>query len=86
MLFKLIKNLPSLFNQHYQQVLTHGDFSVMGILVDENEFEIIRIVDWSPATTMPFGLELDILFLTTGYITRNSWHDYACKRLLQNTF
>jgi aminoglycoside phosphotransferase (APT) family kinase protein len=46
MLSKLMENLPSLFGQDYPQVLTHGDFSVTNILVDENEFEITGIVDW----------------------------------------
>jgi hypothetical protein len=29
---------------------------------------------------------LDILFLTTGFMTKDGWHDYGCKRLLQDTF
>ncbi|KAK0629985.1 hypothetical protein B0T17DRAFT_589618 [Bombardia bombarda] len=86
MLPKLIESLPSLFSQDYPQVLTHGDFSVTNILVDENEFGITGIVDWSLAAVMPFGMDLDILFLTTGFMTRDGWHDYACKLLLQDTF
>ncbi|KAI5864082.1 kinase-like domain-containing protein [Durotheca rogersii] len=86
MLSKLIENLPSLFSQDYPQVLTHGDFSVTNILVDENKFEITGIIDWSLAAVMPFGMDLDILFLTTGFMTRDGWHDYACKPLLQDTF
>ena len=86
MLSKLIENLPSLFSQDYSQVLTHGDFSVTNILVDENKFEITGIVDWSLAAVMPFGMDLDILFLTTGFMTRGGWHDYAYKKLLRDTF
>jgi aminoglycoside phosphotransferase (APT) family kinase protein len=82
MLSKLIENLPLLFNQDYPQVLTHGDFSVTNILVDENKFEITGIVDWSLAAVMPFGMDLDILFLPTGFMTQDGWHDYACKLLL----
>ncbi|KAF4439742.1 Mus38-like protein [Fusarium austroafricanum] len=77
MLSKLIEILPSLFSQDYPQVLTHGDFSVTNILVDEDKFEITGIVDWSLATVMPFVMDLDILFLTTGFMTKDGWHDYA---------
>lgn len=35
---------------------------------------------------MPFGMDLDILFLTTGFLTRDGWHDYTCKLVLQETF
>ncbi|KAH6957950.1 hypothetical protein BKA56DRAFT_601658 [Ilyonectria sp. MPI-CAGE-AT-0026] len=86
MLSKLIESLPSLFSQDYPQVLAHGDFSVTNILLDESEFGITAIVDWSLAAVMPFGMDLDILFLTTGFMTRDDWHDYACKLLLQDTF
>lgn len=85
-LSKLIENLAPLFSPDYPQVLTHGDFSVTNILVDEDKFEITGIVDWSLAAIMPFGMDLDILFLTTGYMKRDGWHNYASKRLLQDTF
>ncbi|UNI20472.1 hypothetical protein JDV02_006553 [Purpureocillium takamizusanense] len=83
---KLIEGLPSLFSRDYPQVLTHGDFSVTNILVDRDQFEITGIVDWSLAAFKPFGMDLDILFLTTGFMTRDGWHDYACKARLQHTF
>ncbi|KAB5558335.1 hypothetical protein GE09DRAFT_109119 [Coniochaeta sp. 2T2.1] len=86
MLPRLINDLPSLFSQDYPHVLTHGDFSVTNILVDKNQFEITGIVDWSLPAFMPFGVDLDILFLTTGFMTRDGWHDYACKLKLQRTF
>ncbi|KAH7019744.1 hypothetical protein EDB80DRAFT_746505 [Ilyonectria destructans] len=86
MLSKLVESLPSLFSQNYPQVLTHNDFSVTNILVDENKFGITGIVDWSLAAVMPFGMDLDILFLSTGFMTRDGWHDYTCKLLLQDTF
>ncbi|KAJ0163689.1 hypothetical protein CTA2_2578 [Colletotrichum tanaceti] len=85
-LSKLIEDLPLLFSQDYPQVLTHGDLSVTNILVDENKFEITGIVDWSLAVVMPFGMDLDILFLTTGFMTLDGWRDYACKLLLRDTF
>lgn len=31
-------------------------------------------------------MDLDVLFSATGRWTNNGWHDYACKRLLQDTF
>ncbi|KAJ2989134.1 hypothetical protein NUW58_g3623 [Xylaria curta] len=86
LLSKLIENLTSLFSQDYPQVLTHGDFSVTNILIDEDTFEITGIVDWSLAMILPFGMDLDILFLTTGFMTQEGWHDYACKLLLLDTF
>lgn len=86
MLTELIDKLPSIFSQDYPQVLTHNDFSVTNILVDDKNFKITGIVDWSLATIMPFGLDLDILFLTTGFMTLDGWHDYSCKPLLQATF
>ncbi|KAG5657045.1 hypothetical protein KAF25_011214 [Fusarium avenaceum] len=86
MLSKLVENLPLFFSQNYPQVPTHNDFSVTNILLDENEFDITGIVDWSLATVMPFGMDLDILFLTTGFMTRDGWHDYACKTVLLYTF
>lgn len=87
MLHGLIGALPSLFeDDSYPAVLTHGDFSVTNILVDEDAFEITGIVDWSLATVLPFGMDLDILFLTTGFMTLDGWHDYAFKRALQDAF
>lgn len=86
MLSTLIENLPLLFSQDYPQVLTHGDFSVTNILVDEDEFEITGIVDWSLAEVLPFGMDLDILSLTTGFMDQDGWHDYKCKPLLQEAF
>ncbi|KAI1180211.1 hypothetical protein F4777DRAFT_574492 [Nemania sp. FL0916] len=83
---RLTERLPSLFGQNYRQALTHNDFSVTNILVDEESFEITGIVDWSLANVMPFGMDLDILFLATGFLDRDGWHDYTCKKLLQDTF
>ena len=86
MLSRLIEILPSLFSQDYPQVLTHGDLSVTNILVDENTFEITGIVDWSLTGIIPFGLEMDTLFLTMGFMTLDGWHDYTCKPILHKTF
>lgn len=82
----LLDTLPALFDsaQSYPQVPTHGDLSVTNILVDEDSLEITGVVDWSLATIMPFGLDLDILLLTTGFMDlRDDWRDYACKARLQ---
>lgn len=75
-----------LFSQEYPQVLTHGDLSRTNILVDKNTFEITGIVDWSLAGVLPFGMEMDCLFLMTGYINFSGWHDYACRSQLQIAF
>jgi hypothetical protein len=58
----------------------------MNILVDENKYGITGIVDWSLAAVMPFGMDLHILFSTTGFMTRDRWHDYVSKPLLQDVF
>ncbi|KAK4117539.1 hypothetical protein N656DRAFT_833798 [Canariomyces notabilis] len=65
---ELAPRLPALFAQEYPQVLTHGDLSRTNILVDEDTFEITGIIDWSLAAILPFGMELDTLYLTTGYM------------------
>lgn len=85
-LSSLIDSLTSLCNENYPQVLTHGDFSITNILVDKETFEITGIVDWSLAAIMPFGMDLDILFLTTGFMTLDGWNDYACKLRLLDIF
>lgn len=75
-----------LFSPEYPQVLTHNDFSVTNILIDEDTFEITGIVDWSLATIMPFGMDLDVLFLTTGFMDLHGWHNYGCKPQLIEVF
>ncbi|KAJ2896327.1 uncharacterized protein MKZ38_005626 [Zalerion maritima] len=83
---KLKRSLPTLFGQEYRQALTHGDLSRTNILVNEDTYEITGIVDWSLAAILPFGMELDCLFLTTGYMNRDGWHDYACRSRLHEAF
>lgn len=85
----LIDALPALFgpaSKPWPYVLTHGDLSVTNILVDEDNLEITGVVDWSLAAVLSFGLDLDILLLTTGFMDLNGWHDYACKARLQAIF
>jgi aminoglycoside phosphotransferase (APT) family kinase protein len=83
---ELERSLPILFGQEYPQVLTHGDFSMTNILVHEDTYEITGIVDWSLAALLPFGMELDCLFLTTGFMDLDGWHDYACCSQLREAF
>jgi Ser/Thr protein kinase RdoA (MazF antagonist) len=82
----LERSLSVLFEEDYPQVLTHGDLSRTNILVDEGTYEITGIIDWSLAAILPFGMELDCLFLMTGYMDRNGWHDFACRPQLYETF
>ncbi|KID85788.1 Protein kinase-like domain protein [Metarhizium guizhouense ARSEF 977] len=84
--WELERSLPTLFGRDYPQVLTHGDLSRTNILVDEDTHEITGIVDWSLASILPFGMDLDCLFLTTGYMDRDGWHNYACRSLLNEAF
>lgn len=83
---ELEDSLPTLFGQDYPHVLTHGDLSRTNILMDEDTYEITGIVDWSLAAHLPFGMELDCLFLTTGYMDLGGWHDYACRSRMHETF
>lgn len=83
---ELERSLPALFGPEYPQVLTHGDLSRTNILVDEDTYEITGIVDWSLAAILPFGMDLDCLFLTTGYMDLEGWHDYACRSRLHEAF
>lgn len=85
-LTELEHSLPILFTWEYPQVLTHGDLSLTNILVDEDSYAITGIIDWSLTTIFPFGMELDCLFLTTGYMSRSGWHDYASRRRLHEAF
>lgn len=78
--------LPQLFTQDYPQVLTHGDLSTTNILVDPETYEITGLIDWSLASAKPFGMELDTLLLTTGYMDMAGWHDYDCKAALIEGF
>lgn len=82
----LEQTLPALFASDYPQVLTHGDFSLTNILVSEDTYEITGIIDWSLTAKLPFGMELDALFLMTGYLDRDDWHDYACRSRLHEVF
>ncbi|OAA59574.1 Protein kinase-like domain protein [Niveomyces insectorum RCEF 264] len=82
----LQQSLPLLFAPEYPQVLTHGDLSKTNILIDANTYEITGIVDWSLASVLPFGMELDSLYLMTGYMDRGGWHDYACRSWLHDVF
>lgn len=67
-------------------MLTHGDLSRTNILVDEDTYNITGIVDWSLAAILPFGMDLDCLFLTAGYMSRDGWHDYSCRLQLHEAF
>jgi aminoglycoside phosphotransferase len=84
---RLTEGLPALFDEDYPKVLTHGDFSVTNILIDRDALDITGIVDWSLAAVRPFGMDLDILYMTTGFMTRDhGWHDYTCKEKLLDAF
>ncbi|KAJ5246658.1 hypothetical protein N7468_001641 [Penicillium chermesinum] len=78
--------LPRLFASEYPQVLKHGDFSKTNILVHPDTYEITGIVDWSLAAVQPFGIELDCLFLMTGFMDLSGWHDYTCRPRLWEMF
>lgn len=58
--------LHNLSKVGFLQVLTHGDLSQTNILPSKQDLSITGIVDWSFASVLPFGMELDIIRLTTG--------------------
>ena len=67
-------------------MLTHGDLSKIKILLEKDTFEITGLVDWSLAGVLPFGMELDALRLTTGFMDFSGWHDYECWPRLEVAF
>lgn len=64
----------------------HGDLPRTNILVDEDTYKTTGIVDWSLAAILPFGMDLDCLFLITGYMNLDGWHDYSCHLQLHEAF
>lgn len=86
MIDELIQILPTLFSAEYPSVLTNGNLSLTNIRVDEATYEITNIVDWSLAKVLPFGMDLDVLFLVTGYMGLRNWKDYECKRFMLDCF
>ncbi|KAJ5106477.1 hypothetical protein N7456_003152 [Penicillium angulare] len=86
MIDELIGLLPTLFSEEYSLVLTNGNLSLTNIRVDEATYEITGIVDWSLAKVLPFGMDLDILFLTTGYMGLRQWKNYECKAFFLKCF
>ncbi|KAJ5934324.1 hypothetical protein N7466_003871 [Penicillium verhagenii] len=83
---ELIQILPTLFSTDYPSVLTNGNLSLTNIRVDEATYGITNIVDWSLAKVLPFGMDLDILFLVTGYMGLRRWRDYKCKQFMLDCF
>lgn len=83
---ELEQSLPMIFSQGYPQVVTHRELSVTNVLVNESTLEITGIVDWSLATVLPFGMELDCLLLATGYMLLDGWHHYECRPRLLAAF
>lgn len=86
MIDELIQVLPTLFSAEYPSVLTNGNLSITNIRVDEVTCEITNIVDWSLAKVLPFGMDLDVLFLVTGYMGLRNWRDYECKQFMLDCF
>ncbi|KAJ5740510.1 Mus38-like protein [Penicillium malachiteum] len=86
MIDELIELLPQLFSTEYPSVLTNGNLSLTNIRIDEETRQITSIVDWSLAKILPFGMDLDVLFLVTGYMGLTEWKDYNCKTALVDCF
>lgn len=83
---RIDRDLRKLFDQNYPQVLTHGDLSLTNILVDEDDLSITGIVDWSLASVLPLGMELDTLRLTPGSMDLDGWADFECRGRLEAAF
>lgn len=82
----LLTALPGLFTPSYPQVITHGDLSLTNILVQPSSLAICGIVDWSLAIILPFGLDLDIQFLTTGFMDHEGWYNYEYGPRMREAF
>ncbi|KAJ5803384.1 uncharacterized protein N7503_005834 [Penicillium pulvis] len=65
-----------LAHAEHPTVLTNGNLSLTNVRVDEATYEITNIVDWSLAKVLPFGMDLDDLFLVTGYMGLWNWVNY----------
>lgn len=83
---ELIELVPTLFSEKYPSVITNGNLSLTNIRINESTYEITNIVDWSLAKVLPFGMDLDVLDLVTGFMGLRRWRTYWCKEDLLNFF
>jgi len=68
-------------------VLLHKDFGSFNIMVDEDTFHLVGVIDWAEAEVCPFGLNLHSLQELTGKLhMRNGWTRYIDYDALQDIF
>ncbi|KAM3437131.1 hypothetical protein NHJ13734_004778 [Beauveria thailandica] len=68
-------------------VLSHGDFGVTNLLVDEASCHLKGVVDWAEATVCPFGLNLHFLERFAGAMhLRNGLSRFPDYDAVQETF
>ncbi|KAF2143237.1 uncharacterized protein K452DRAFT_286061 [Aplosporella prunicola CBS 121167] len=65
----LLAALGTLFSRNgpLRQVLTHGDLNASNLIIDPESFHVNGVVDWASAGVWPFGCELYVLQLLTGF-------------------
>jgi hypothetical protein len=70
---RVLKNLHKLTAPSYPFVLTHRDFSMLNLLLDEVSGAISGVVDWPEACILPFGFTLYGLEYCLGTMSDNGW-------------
>ncbi|KAH9890326.1 hypothetical protein F4778DRAFT_773218 [Xylariomycetidae sp. FL2044] len=83
---ELDDKLNELYESPYPQVLTHGDLSMVNILIDPDTHAITGLVDWSRASVAPFGLELRAFRMSCGIMNRLGWNDFQCRPRMEALF
>lgn len=83
---ELVELVPTLYSDKYPSVITNGNLSLTNIRINEATYEITSIVDWSLAKVLPFGMDLDVFDLVTGFMGLRRWRTYWCKEELLNLF
>ncbi|KAK8200195.1 uncharacterized protein BKA78DRAFT_376418 [Phyllosticta capitalensis] len=66
---EMIKAASIVYDVLQMRTLTHGDLNMTNFLIDPVTYHITGIVDWASAELTPFGLELYVVQLATGYYT-----------------
>lgn len=81
----LVESLPAILS--LPMVLLHKDFGSCNILVDENSFHLIGVVDWAEAEIGPFGMNLHSLAtFSTELHLKNGVTKYEDHESLQDLF
>lgn len=81
-----MKYLPIIFGSDYPQVPTNCNLSMTNVRLSGRNCELVGIADWGCAKLLPFGMEMDILWETTGFLDFGKWERYDCAEGCLDTF